>query len=119
MSIIVTAVMDMDPAHAQRIIEGAKGLIEDSLAEPGCRAYTWALDPLHPGRVHVFEWWDDEAALAHHFTLPNYTEMRTHIRSAGQIKSVSRKYRVERDEPIYDPSGSPRADFFTQAEGAE
>ncbi|WP_439534415.1 putative quinol monooxygenase [Polymorphobacter sp.] len=115
MTILITATMDLDPAHAERIILGARELIEASLEEPGCEAYSWALDPLHPGRVHVFERWVDEASLAHHFTLPNYTEMRTHLRSAGPIVSRSRKFRVDLEEPIYDETGTPRADFFTAA----
>ncbi|WP_156681011.1 putative quinol monooxygenase [Sphingomonas profundi] len=115
MTIIINATMEIDPAHAERIVLDAKDLIEASLAEPGCEAYSWALDPLHPGRVEVFERWRDEASLANHFTLPNYTVMRTHLRSAGPIKSTSRKYRVAHDEPVYDDSGTPRADFFTAA----
>lgn len=113
MTILITATIHMDPAHAQRIIEEARPLIEASLAEPGCEAYSWALDPLHPGRVEVFERWADEAALARHFTLPNYTDMAAHLGSAGPITFDSRKYRVDHDEPIYDETGAPRADFFT------
>lgn len=118
MTILVVAVMDLDPVHANRIIEEARPLIEASLEEPGCLAYSWALDPLNPGRVHVFEEWTDEAALAHHFTLPNYTEMRTQLRSAGPIKSSSRKVRVAHQEPVYDETGTPRADFFTAPQAA-
>lgn len=114
MTILIAAVMELDPTQAQRIIEEARPLIEASLAEPGCVAYSWALDPLNPGRVQVFEQWDDEASLAHHFTLPNYTEMRTVLRSAGPIKSSSRKYKCVHDEPVYDDAGQPRADFFSE-----
>lgn len=115
MTIIVSAVMELDPAHAERIILEARPLIEASLAEPGCLAYSWALDPLKPGTVHVFEKWTDEAALAYHFTVPNYTDMRTILRSAGPITSTSRKYRVSHEEPVYDSEGKARADFFTAA----
>lgn len=113
MTILVSAVMELDPAHAERILLEARPLIEASLAEPGCLAYSWALDPLSPGTVHVFEKWTDEAALAHHFTLPNYTDMRAILRSAGPIKSSSAKYKVALEEPIYDAAGNPRADFLT------
>lgn len=115
MTIIVSATMELDPAHAERILQEARPLIEASLAEPGCLAYSWALDPLHPGRVEVFEKWVDEASLAYHFSVPNYTDMRVLLRSAGSIKSTSRKYLVTHDEPVYDPDGNPRADFFTLA----
>ncbi|MBF7015265.1 putative quinol monooxygenase (plasmid) [Novosphingobium resinovorum] len=113
MTILIVATMQLDPAHAERIVHEARPLIEASLEEPGCLAYSWALDPLNPGRIEVFEKWTDEAALAHHFTLPNYTEMRTQLRSAGPIESRSRKYLVAHDEPVYDETGTPRADFFT------
>ena len=113
MTIIINATMELDPTHAERIVLEARELIEASLDEPGCEAYSWALDPLNPGRIEVFERWADVPALAHHFTLPNYTEMRTLLRSAGPIKSTSRKYLVQHDEPVYDESGNPRADFFT------
>lgn len=112
MKILIQAVMDIDPAHAGRLIEEARPLIEAARAEPGCEAYDWALDPLAPGRVHVFECWANEDALAHHFTLPAYTDMRRHLRSAGDIRSSSRKFRVDAEGPIYDATGTPRADFF-------
>ena len=115
MTILVTAQMDIDPAHVERIILESRPLIEASLAESGCQHYSWALDPLVPGRVHVLELWDDELSLAHHFSLPNYTEMRTQLRSAGPITSKSRKWQIAHDEPIYDETGTPRADFFTLA----
>ncbi|NLR73206.1 antibiotic biosynthesis monooxygenase [Novosphingobium sp. ERN07] len=118
MTILITAVMDLDPEAADRILRDSRPLIEASLAEPGCEAYSWALDPLTPGRVHVFERWTDEAALAHHFSLPNYTEMRSQLRSAGPVVSTSRKYLVAHDEPVYDETGTPRADFFTQPTAA-
>ncbi len=112
MTILITATLDLPPDHAERILNEARPLIEASLAEPGCEAYSWAIDPLHPGRVEVFERWVDEASLAHHFTLPNYTEMRVLIRSAGPITSSSRKYRVAEEGPVYDETRTPRADFF-------
>ena len=119
MTILISAVMDLDPQHARTIIEEARPLIEDSLEEPGCEAYSWALDPFHPGRVHVFERWTDEESLASHFKLPAYTEMRRQLRSCGPIKSSSRKYRVNHDEPVYDDTGTARADFFTTVSAAE
>jgi quinol monooxygenase YgiN len=115
MTILIVATMELDAEHAERLVREAKPLIEASLDEPGCEAYSWSLDPLHPGRIEVFERWVDEASLANHFTLPNYTEMRKHLRSAGDIKSTSRKYLIAHDEPVYDETGTPRADFFTRS----
>ena len=42
-------------------------VIEASLAEPGCRAYSYAEDIAEPGLFRVHEEWDNRAALDAHF----------------------------------------------------
>ena len=42
-------------------------VIEASLAEPGCRAYSYAEDIAEPGLFRVHEEWDSRAALDAHF----------------------------------------------------
>ena len=115
MTIIIWAQADIAPDEAHMLIEGAKPLIDAALAEPGCEAYSWAHDPFTPGRVHVFERWASEEALAAHFKNPAYTEMGAHLRSRGPITIVSRKFRVDAEGPIYDDTRTPRADFFNLA----
>jgi len=114
MPIIVAGYLDFAPATVEKLIVDAKPLIEEALAEPGCRAYSWALDPLHPGRVHVFEYWDDEAALAGHFSASPYAEMGAHLQRDGILELAVKKYRCDLAEPVYDESDTPRADFFTE-----
>jgi len=82
--------------------------------EPGCTAYVFTADPLADTAVHVYEEWDDEASLAAHFAHPNYTNMRGVLRAfpRGAASSV-RKLLVTRTEPVYDGTGTPRADWFT------
>lgn len=118
MTIIIAGTIDFDPDKAERAIVEARELIAASLREPGCRAYAWSLDPLTPGRVHVFEEWDSRAALAGHFRDASYTGMRDHLANYGLRGSSVRKYRFDCAEPVYDESGTPRADFFTQERAA-
>ena len=114
MPIIIAGHLDFAPATVGKLILDARPLIEEALAEPGCRAYSWALDPLRPGRVHVFEEWDDEAALAGHFSASPYAEMGAHLQQGDGILGFEvKKYRCDHSEPVYDESGTPRADFFT------
>ena len=42
-------------------------VIEATLAEPGCRAYSYAEDVVEPGLFRVTELWDSRAALSAHF----------------------------------------------------
>ena len=46
-------------------------VIEATLAEPGCRAYSYAEDVAEPGLFRVTELWDSREALAAHFRTPH------------------------------------------------
>lgn len=111
MPIIVQAVIDLEPAGAEQALHDAQPYIEASRAEDGCVAYDWAIDPTKPGRVHVYEEWRDEAALAGHFRDPSYAAMRDHIGRSGLIASRSQKCRCDLIEPIYDADAVPHAFF--------
>ena len=82
--------------------------------EAGCHAYVFAPDPCVPGRLCVYELWEDEASLAAHFQHPNYFNMRTALGQIGLKGADNKKYRVDLSEPVYDPTMTPRADFFTE-----
>ncbi len=46
-------------------------VIAATLAEPGCRAYSYAEDVGEPGLFRVTEIWENRAALADHFATPH------------------------------------------------
>jgi quinol monooxygenase YgiN len=48
-----------------------RAVIEATLAEPGCRAYSYAEDVVEPGLFRVIEQWDSREALAAHFSTPH------------------------------------------------
>lgn len=115
MTIVIAGYLDFDPNRAEQMIRDAKPHIDAALAEPGCIAYNWAIDPLVPGRVHVFEEWSSEEALAGHFSAAPYADMGGHLQAVGILGFNVKKYRVDLIEPVYDETGVPRADFFTAA----
>ncbi len=112
MTIVIYAVVDLDPAQRGAALTGARPHIEAALAQPGCVAYAWTSDPHDPARVHVFEEWSDSAALAAHLAGPAYRGMLGHMQGHGITSAVSTKYAVSAQQPVYDPTGVPRADFF-------
>ena len=112
MTVVISAIMELDPDHAEAILLSLAPVVEEVLADPECQAYTWALDPFSPGRVHVFEQYTDSAALERHFAMPGVRGLRRLLEVAGPIKVVSTKYRVDHFEPVLDPTGKPRPDFF-------
>lgn len=112
MTIVIYAVVDLDPDKRSTALAGAKPHIDTALAQPGCLAYAWTADPHNAARVHVFEEWSAEAALAAHLAGPAYRDMLGHMQGHGITSAVSTKYAVASKQPVYDPEGRPRADFF-------
>jgi quinol monooxygenase YgiN len=64
--IIVGGSFDVDPAQRDAFIAERAGMIRRSRAEPGCLEYTFAADPVEPGRVVLYERWTDQASLDAH-----------------------------------------------------
>lgn len=111
--ILVAGTVDFDPARRDAALAAALPLLAPTRAQRGCLAYVWSADPAELGRVHVFEAWADEAALAAHFAGPCYRDMLALLGRHGLRGADVAKYRADLREPVYDPSGRPRADFFT------
>lgn len=116
MVLIVAGYIDVPADKRAPTLENAKPHIVAALEEPGCVAYDWSADPFNAERIHVFEEWESEAALAFHLAEQPYKDMAAHLGAAGILGSQTKKYRVDHSEPVYDPDGNPRADFFTQPE---
>ena len=111
--VVVAGTVDVAPEKREQAIRSAKALIDEALAEPGCVAYEWTFDAFDPGRIHVFEQWESEETLIEHLKAPSYLNMLAHLGQVGIRAAVTRKYRVDLDEPVYDGNGRPRGDFFS------
>lgn len=113
MHILIAGAVDVAPERREQALKDAKPLIDAALAEKGCVEYSWTADVNLPGRIRVFEEWESGPDLAVHLAGAPYKGMLAHLGGVGIIKAVTQKYRVDHFEPVYDPEGKPRADFFT------
>ena len=71
MSIIVTGVIDLDPANRDAAIEAFKACMAATRAEAGNEAYVFSADVEEPGRFHVTEQWADQASIDTHMATPH------------------------------------------------
>lgn len=115
MPIVITGEVDLHPGHRDAALAGAKGLIDEALAEPGCRHYNRAADPHDPGRIHVFEERDTADELAAHLVAPSCFGMLGHLSTFGIAAAMTRKYRVDLIEPVYGADGVATARFQGEA----
>jgi quinol monooxygenase YgiN len=68
------------PEAVERARPLMQAVVEATLAEPGCQAYSYAEDVGEPGLFRVTELWDSRAALSAHFEtqhMRQWTEQRT------------------------------------------
>lgn len=112
MTIIVAGTVDVDPARRDEAIAAGRPHIETARAERGCLHYVWSADNLDPGRIYVFEEWQTTADLAAHLKADPYLKMRDTIAQFGIRGADTKKYEIARSQPVYDKTGTPRADFF-------
>ncbi len=111
--ILIAGTVDVDPERRDAALEAGCPHMAATRAQAGCLDYVWSADPLVPGRIYVYERWADQPSLEAHFAGPHYLAMRETIAEYG-IRGVDvSKYRNDLSEPVYDPTGTPRADFFT------
>ena len=59
------------PDEVERARPLMQAVIAATLAEPGCRAYSYAEDVAEPGLFRVTELWDSREALSAHFETPH------------------------------------------------
>ena len=112
--ILIAGTLDFEPDQREPALAAGHDLVLATRKQKGCLDYAWMPDPVVPGRVYVFERWQDEDSLRAHFEGSNYWDMRKTLGRFGRLKTDIWKYRPELVERVYDAEGNPRADFFSE-----
>jgi quinol monooxygenase YgiN len=117
--IIIAGTVDVDPEQREAALVAGCEHMKETRKLPGCLDYVWSADPLTPGRIVILERWETQDSLEVHFASPHYLAMRDTIVAHG-IRGIDvSKHEIGRVEPVYDPQGRPRADFFSEAQKTE
>ncbi len=113
MTILVAGCIDIPDNKREEALAEAASLMADTRSQEGCEHYVWAADPTSDTKVYVYENWTSVEALAAHLAGPYYMGMLG-ILGKYNIQNVEvSRFRIDLEEPVYDPEGRPRADFFT------
>lgn len=113
MTILIAGTVEMSTENRDRALADAAALMADTRSQPGCVHYVWSADPTSPTRIYVYEYWDSTEDLAAHLAGPYYAQMLALLGKYGAENAEVSKFRIDLEEPVYDPEGTPRADFFT------
>ena len=112
--IIIAGKVDLNPEKREAALTAGCPHMEATRAQKGCLDYVWSADLLVPGRVYVYERWQSQEDLAAHLAGPHYRAMLQTIASHEICGMDVAKFKISLDEPVYDPQGRARADFFTE-----
>ncbi len=113
MTVLINGWVEFSPENAEKAVSAAAQLMADTRSQKGCREYIWSLDPTIPGRVYVYENWESSEDLNAHLAGRFYAEMLGLLGQYEMLGTDILKYRIDHSEPVYDPDGVPRGDFFT------
>lgn len=114
MSILVAGTVHLPVGDRDNALAETVDLVVETRAQQGCLHYVWSADPTSDTRIYVFEKWASVEDLAAHLAGPFYQNMLASLGKYGVTDVEVSKYKVALEEPVYDPQGKPRADFFTE-----
>ncbi|MEO8605951.1 MAG: putative quinol monooxygenase, partial [bacterium] len=72
--LIVAGHIQIRPERRDEAVAVAVKMMRATAQESGCRTYRFTGDLENPNLFHLFEEWEDAAALAAHFKAPHMTE---------------------------------------------
>jgi quinol monooxygenase YgiN len=113
MTVIINGSLHIGADDREKALAETAELVSETRKQPGCRHYVWSADPTSDTRVYVYENWDSVDDLAAHLAGPYYANMLAALGRYGVYDVEVSKFRIDLEEPVYDPEGRPRADFFT------
>ncbi|GAA2102471.1 antibiotic biosynthesis monooxygenase [Streptomyces albiaxialis] len=63
MTVIVAGAVYVAPEERDRFVAGHQEIVARARAHPGCLDVSISPDPLDPGRVNIYEYWDSVETL--------------------------------------------------------
>jgi quinol monooxygenase YgiN len=112
MTVLINGTVDLKPEDALKVLPETAQLMAETRLQDGCHHYVWSLDPAVPGRVYVYENWESVDHLRSHLASHFYTDMLEILYKYEILDTDILKYCIDHSEPVYDETGTARADFF-------
>ena len=113
MTVLINGTVDIKADERAEALAAAAELIPATRAQKGCKHYVWSADPTSDTRIYVYENWASSEDLNAHLSGPYYAKMLAILGKFGILDTMVTKFKIAIEEPVYDPDGNPRGDFFT------
>ncbi|WP_101757994.1 putative quinol monooxygenase [Oceanicoccus sp. KOV_DT_Chl] len=113
MTVLVAGTVEVKAEDRAKALADATALMAETRSQKGCQHYVWSADPTSDTRIYVYENWDSSEDLSAHLAGPFYAKMLGVLGSYDVSNVEVSKFKIALEEPVYDPEGKPRGDFFT------
>jgi quinol monooxygenase YgiN len=97
--ILVLGTIRIPAAELDEALPAMTDMIEASRREDGCIAYSYSLDVLDNGLIHVVERWRDRKSLEAHFLAAHLQEWRQQFSRLGITDRNLRLFEVDQGTP--------------------
>ncbi len=84
--LIVAGTVNIHLSERATLIEVVAQMMQDSIQETGCFAYDISASLTDPSQFHLYELWQDQAALDEHFKTPHMERFQAAI--AGKVMEM-------------------------------
>ena len=91
-TIIVTGVIDLDPAKRDDAVAALNDCMEATRTEDGCEHYAFSGDLTDPGRFYVSEQWASQAAMDAHGASPHLAALLGKMGTLGVTSASLTKW---------------------------
>jgi len=95
MAVVLKATWTATEGSEAIVLDALEKLAPRSREEPGCRVYQAYRDPAEPRVFHIFEIYDDEAAVEAHRAAPHFKVWREaaakYVVPGSQVNTLSRR----------------------------
>jgi quinol monooxygenase YgiN len=98
--IVVSGHFRLPPERIAEARSAMEDVIAASIAEPGCRVYSYAEDVTEPGLFRVYEEWDSRDALDEHFRSAHMREWQAVRETFGFRDRTIAAYEVTGEMPL-------------------
>lgn len=92
--LIVAGSITFDPAKTELAKEACSKMMAATHEEPGNHAYVFSIDVSDEATLRIFELWETQEDLDHHFTLPHMADFQAVVPELGITGMAIDKYEV-------------------------
>lgn len=98
--IVVTGTIRIPSGSLASALPAMAAMIDASRNEPGCLSYSYSLDVLDDGLIHVNEAWQSDEALAAHFETTHLKHWRNQFAKLGISERNLVKLTIAESQPV-------------------